>query len=181
MAQVRLSRDTSAHAVIADLGLLAPLRLSHDYACQNRIDFFLAGNESKDSVLTQRRKNKKRASKKERIPSCMVQIEQPEEEPETEQDLENYRFYGTLLLVGLILYLVLGLGAIFNLWDYLYDVTCARLGRKVPSHDTYPNDFPVEHYFVYVILLCPTIFWVWCIVSWVGMKLFRHAKGIANV
>ena len=110
-----------------------------------------------------------------------VQIAQLEEDEITDKDLASFRFYGILLLCGTTLYFVIGMGSLFNIWSPLYQRTSGRKGQLGgPMNRTMDYGFPVDNYYTYVILLCPAIFWVWCIVSWVGMKLFRHAKGIAN-
>lgn len=35
----------------------------------------------------------------------------------------------------------------------------------------------VASYYSLAMLLVPVMMWLWCVVSWVGLKLFKHAKG----
>lgn len=107
---------------------------------------------------------------------------------EGDDDYTDYRLLGILLSAGTVVFFIASMASIFNLWggvmlllgfdsDTITQPQPFVFGRSYKS--SIYSDFPVDNYYVYVILLCPAIFWIWCIVSWVGMKLFRHAKGIA--
>lgn len=39
------------------------------------------------------------------------------------------------------------------------------------------SDFPISNYYTFAILLIPVAAWLWCVIAWVGLKLFKHAKG----
>lgn len=45
------------------------------------------------------------------------------------------------------------------------------------SSEDVVSDFPVENYYSYAVLLVPVMAWVWVVVSWTGLKLFKHARG----
>ncbi|KAH3674701.1 hypothetical protein WICMUC_003117 [Wickerhamomyces mucosus] len=39
------------------------------------------------------------------------------------------------------------------------------------------NDFPIDNYYTYAILSIPVMAWIWAVISWTGLKLFKHARG----
>lgn len=34
--------------------------------------------------------------------------------------------------------------------------------------------WPVRAYYVYIVILFPTIIWLWALLAWIGMKFFRN-------
>jgi len=34
--------------------------------------------------------------------------------------------------------------------------------------------WPIPSYHVLLLVMLPTVFWVWATVAWIGMKFFRH-------
>ncbi|KAH3687925.1 hypothetical protein WICPIJ_001081 [Wickerhamomyces pijperi] len=43
--------------------------------------------------------------------------------------------------------------------------------------DSVMDDFPLDNYYSYAILLVPVMAWIWVVISWTGLKLFKHARG----
>lgn len=39
------------------------------------------------------------------------------------------------------------------------------------------QDLGMSNYALYVFYLNFVILWIWCLISWISMKLFRHSKG----
>ncbi|KAK9450619.1 uncharacterized protein V1518DRAFT_425393 [Limtongia smithiae] len=79
---------------------------------------------------------------------------------------------GYLVLFSTWIIVVMGVGSIFNVWTWVWT---SDKGTKTPR--TFESDFPIDAYYPSMIMLLCVVAWIWCIISWVGMKLFRHAKG----
>lgn len=136
----------------------------------------------KNSILPDNRGTKIKNRNRHNSVNTYIQIEQKYlNEGLTDEDLRRGKLYGIIIILGVMIYFIGGIGSLFNIWVPMYYKLKSNIFNLpvVPSIQA-NDDWPVENYYAYVIILCPVIFWIWCIVSWVGMKLFRHAKGIAN-
>lgn len=69
---------------------------------------------------------------------------------------------GYILLISTWVIFLISIGSLFDLWI---------ISNPLDS------DFPISNYYTYAILLIPVAAWIWCVVSWTGLKLFKHAKG----
>uniref|UniRef100_A0A060T9D0 ARAD1C37158p n=1 Tax=Blastobotrys adeninivorans TaxID=409370 RepID=A0A060T9D0_BLAAD len=71
--------------------------------------------------------------------------------------------------------LIIGVGFMYGLWS--------RVTGTYEPHTTNNHLFeditgyPIRNYHVCLLILTGVVLWVWCIISWMGMKFFRHAKG----
>jgi hypothetical protein len=84
--------------------------------------------------------------------------------------------YTGWVILALTWVLVLtGLVAILDLWHVFPP---ARPLNRIHSYADFENDtgYPIPSYYPLLVCLLPAVLWVWCIVSWVGMKFFRHAR-----
>lgn len=70
---------------------------------------------------------------------------------------------------------IVGLGSMFGLWKLLlgYDSSAVRF---VVSYEK-QTGYPISEYYACLIFMCFFVAWVWCLVSWMGMKFYRHTKG----
>lgn len=59
---------------------------------------------------------------------------------------------------------------------------CLGLGKPdetIMNYTDYEDDtgYPISLYYSSLIFLFAVVLWIWCLISWMGMKFFRHAKG----
>ncbi|KAK9240102.1 hypothetical protein V1525DRAFT_354333 [Lipomyces kononenkoae] len=91
---------------------------------------------------------------------------------------------GWVVLFSTWIIFVLGMGSMFGVWKWVWAPALKEGSRNgalgvlesVGIVDE-GSDFPIEEYYPSMIMLLCVVAWIWCVVSWVGMKLFRHAKG----
>ncbi|CAN6624106.1 hypothetical protein TRVA0_009S02828 [Trichomonascus vanleenenianus] len=78
----------------------------------------------------------------------------------------------TILIIVWSVFLI-GIGSFFGVFQSV---------PKVQNYAQYEKEtgYPIPVYYPTLIFLCIVVAWVWCIVSWMGMKFFRHAKGGIN-
>lgn len=69
---------------------------------------------------------------------------------------------GYILLISTWVIFLISIGSIFGFWS-------------IPEPEN--SDFPISNYYTHAILLIPVAAWIWCVISWTGLKLFKHAKG----
>ncbi|KAK9453630.1 hypothetical protein V1511DRAFT_504065 [Dipodascopsis uninucleata] len=88
---------------------------------------------------------------------------------------------GWVILFSTWMICVFGLGSMFGVWKWVWAPMVAdgaKPARRLRAGKVNEeSDFPIEEYYPSMIMLLCIVAWIWCIVSWVGMKLFRHAKG----
>ncbi|KAK9469626.1 hypothetical protein V1512DRAFT_273466 [Lipomyces arxii] len=82
---------------------------------------------------------------------------------------------GWIVLCSTWVIFVLGVGSMFGVWKWVW--APATIQRPIEALGDEESDFPIEEYYPSMLMLLCVIAWIWCVVSWVGMKLFRHAKG----
>ncbi|KAJ8103969.1 hypothetical protein POJ06DRAFT_234949 [Lipomyces tetrasporus] len=90
---------------------------------------------------------------------------------------------GWVVLFSTWIIFVLGVGSMFGVWKWVWAPALEDMSHNsisvlepVGTIDE-ESDFPIEEYYPSMIMLLCVVAWIWCVVSWVGMKLFRHAKG----
>ncbi|KAK9362819.1 hypothetical protein V1504DRAFT_447570 [Lipomyces starkeyi] len=91
---------------------------------------------------------------------------------------------GWIVLLSTWIIFVLGVGSMFGVWKWVWAPALEEGSRNrslgvlesVGIIDEV-SDFPIEEYYPSMTMLLCVVAWIWCVVSWVGMKLFRHAKG----
>ncbi len=100
--------------------------------------------------------------------------------------MHELRMRGYFIRILTWLTFVLGMGSIFGLWDWCFRLYLASLCRiQIPIigpvfnylKSAASDKMVVDHYYTYAFLLNFVIIWLWCVASWLGMKLFRHSKG----
>lgn len=70
---------------------------------------------------------------------------------------------------------IFGVGSMFGVWKTLlgYDSSAVRYSLSYEKQTGYP----ISEYYVCLIFMTFFVAWVWCLVSWMGMKFYRHTKG----
>ncbi|RPA87113.1 hypothetical protein BJ508DRAFT_410666 [Ascobolus immersus RN42] len=112
-------------------------------------------------------------------------------------------FYGWVVLISTWVAFVIGIGSVFGVWDWAWDVTpvngtaqqggpCAKWvnetwGVNVSCDAASVSDpslfgweaeggLPIDGYYPALIVLTGIMAWVWVVIAWVGLKYFKHAK-----
>jgi hypothetical protein len=77
--------------------------------------------------------------------------------------------WGWLILASTWIVFVAGISCMLGLWN----------PTQVRNYTQYEKQtgYPMPIYYPSLTILCVVIVWVWCIISWMGMKFFRHARG----
>ncbi|ODV86525.1 hypothetical protein CANARDRAFT_182811, partial [[Candida] arabinofermentans NRRL YB-2248] len=89
----------------------------------------------------------------------------------------NLKLLGYSIISVTISMLIISFGCIFNLWGYILG---SNNGNKLFSKSLVLDGDGVEiidNYYIYAFFLSFVIIWIWCVLSWISMKLFRHSKG----
>lgn len=103
-------------------------------------------------------------------------------------------FYGWVVLFSAWSVFVVGMGSVFGVWDWAWDVQpnanvtgqCSSWAREITAISTWetpaptpidPDDeLPIAGYYPALIVLTAVMAWVWVLIAWVGLKYFKHAK-----
>ncbi|CUM68557.1 uncharacterized protein PRCAT00006283001 [Priceomyces carsonii] len=99
-------------------------------------------------------------------------------ETETESDSSfsrNCVFYGYLILFASWIIFLISMNSIFRIWQYVIfpiSLSSERVYRKLFSLLETVDYYVLSGWSVYVVV------WWWSVLSWCGLKLFRHSKGI---
>lgn len=82
--------------------------------------------------------------------------------------------WGWILLITTWSLIFFAVFTMFDLDIYLFGSQTDRIDmHKAPDDD---DDFPIRMYYPTSFFLSLVMAWVWCIVSWMGLKFFKHAK-----
>lgn len=127
-----------------------------------------SGSESfyHDVEPTTRRRTINRA----RSPLADVAAVVPVEE---DYDYSETEWWGWVILVVTWIVFVVGMGSVFGVWGWAWDVGATPYAP--PELEDDPT-LPINGYYPALMILTCVMAWVWALSSWVGMKYFRHAK-----
>jgi hypothetical protein len=95
-----------------------------------------------------------------------------------EHETRSLMFYGWAILVSAWMIFIGGMGSILGLWDRLVGYETSTIQLYVDYEEE--TGLPIRNYYSLLVFLCSVVLWVWCVVSWMGLKFFRHAKGSSN-
>lgn len=97
----------------------------------------------------------------------------------------SLKVWGYLILIGTWSVSLISIGCMFNFWSWFFALPGLSAIAKfffIPQFIFAKFNFPydnnvVDHYYVYIFFLNFVVMWIWCVISWISMKLFRHSKG----
>ncbi|KAK1538657.1 hypothetical protein CPAR01_08770 [Colletotrichum paranaense] len=92
---------------------------------------------------------------------------------DTEIDYSDTEWWGWVVLIVTGLVFVMGMGSVFGVWSWAWDVGTTPYAP--PELEDDPT-LPITGYYPALIILTSIMAWVWVSVAWMGMKYFRHAK-----
>lgn len=70
--------------------------------------------------------------------------------------------------------------AVLNVWTIPNTIFQSIKEGELDEYDDPLDDFPIKNYYSIAILLVPVAFWLWSVVSWTALKLFKHSKGVGK-
>lgn len=92
-----------------------------------------------------------------------------------EWDYDETERWGWIILSITWFVFVMGMGSVTGIWSWVWDVGPNAVYPAWLGAWDDPT-LPIEGYYPSLILLTFVMVWVWVVVSWMGMKYFRHAK-----
>lgn len=87
----------------------------------------------------------------------------------------SLEFYGYAILISTWLVFVVSINSLFGIWKYvIYPLSLSDSGLYSRLTDIFTtiDSYILSMWSIYVVI------WWWSIGAWVGLKLFRHSKGI---
>lgn len=81
--------------------------------------------------------------------------------------------WGYVILASTWLIFVIGMGSCLEVWSWAWDV--GETPYAPPELEDDPT-LPIVGYYPALMVLTGVMAWVWCVVAWVGMKYFKHAR-----
>lgn len=103
-------------------------------------------------------------------------IEKPEylEDESTLSDVELKRI-GYVVLLGTWLVFIITMNTLFKIWEYII----YPLSLSAPEqYKRWRIVFETGDRYIMGIWSLYVVMWLWAYISWCGLKLFRHSKGI---
>jgi hypothetical protein len=82
-------------------------------------------------------------------------------------------YWGWIILFSTWIVFVVGMGSCLGVWSWAWDV--GETPYAPPELEDDPT-LPIVGYYPALIVCTGVMAWVWCLVAWVGMKYFRHAR-----
>lgn len=92
---------------------------------------------------------------------------------EEDWDYSETEWWGWVILVVTWVVFVVGMGSVFGVWNWAWDVGTTPYAP--PELEDDPT-LPITGYYPCLMILTCVMAWVWVVSAWVGMKYFRHAK-----
>lgn len=92
---------------------------------------------------------------------------------EDDWDYSETEWWGWVILVVTWVVFVVGMGSVFGVWNWAWDVGTTPYAP--PELEDDPT-LPITGYYPCLMILTCVMAWVWVVSAWVGMKYFRHAK-----
>ncbi|KIW08016.1 uncharacterized protein PV09_00961 [Verruconis gallopava] len=82
-------------------------------------------------------------------------------------------YWGWIILFVTWIVFVVGMGSCLGVWSWAWDV--GETPYAPPELEDDPT-LPIVGYYPALIVCTGVMAWVWCLVAWIGMKYFRHAR-----
>jgi len=97
------------------------------------------------------------------------------EQEELAEPYQNLKFYGYAILISTWLLFVITITSFFQLWKFIISPMAGT-----PFHTQLTTIFTTVDGLVVKLWCIYVVCWWWAFISWTGLKLFRHSKGIQN-
>lgn len=99
---------------------------------------------------------------------------------EQDQNLTtSLAFYGYAILFSTWLLFLITFNSLFSVWSYViqplsYNPESKELHNRLSYIFESLDNYVLSFWCIYIVI------WWWSIISWCGLKLFRHSKGIQS-
>ncbi|CAX43524.1 conserved hypothetical protein [Candida dubliniensis CD36] len=91
---------------------------------------------------------------------------------------ENLAIYGYLILISTWILFIISVNSIFEIWRFIIQPLQLSSSSSIVLHDKLTSFFETIDSYIIKLWCIYVVCWWWAIVSWSGIKLFRHSKGI---
>lgn len=85
--------------------------------------------------------------------------------------------FGALILAVTWLIFVIGMGSCLDVWSWAWDVGETPYAPPELEDD---ETLPITGYYPALMVCTAVTSWVWVISAWIGMKYFKHARGVVT-
>lgn len=103
-----------------------------------------------------------------------------EEDNENSEDYLNYkdqRRLGLSIIIGSFLVFIISVNSLFKTWKFIISPLKEEFGDEALYNRLF-RSFEVIDDYVLKIWSIYIMMWFWAGFSWLGLKLFRHSKGV---
>lgn len=99
----------------------------------------------------------------------------PWESPNDKHKPRDLKVYGYLILLGTWILFMVSINSLLELWKYpiaplAAHLTTIELHARLYRYFTTCDTYVIRSWAIYIVL------WWWAIISWCGLKLFKHSK-----
>ncbi|CAO2648068.1 Nn.00g089900.m01.CDS01 [Neocucurbitaria sp. VM-36] len=121
--------------------------------------------------------SRRRSNRSERRTSPVVDVLPSNLDLDDEWDYSATEWWGWIVLIVTWIVFVVGMGSCLGVWGWAWDVGETPYAPPELEDDA---TLPITGYYPALIVCTAVMSWVWVVVSWVGMKYFRHAKVVGD-
>lgn len=94
-----------------------------------------------------------------------------------DEKCNSLAFYGYLIIIATWLMFIVSVNSLFRVWSYvIYPLSLDK--DSIELHSSLTDLFNGIDYYVFSCWSIYVVAWWWALISWCGLKLFRHSKGI---
>jgi hypothetical protein len=132
-------------------------------------DFSFTGpNPNPGTSLAHRRSNRT-----DRRMSVTAVATPAEVDVDEEWDYSETEWWGWVVLIATWIVFVVGMGSCLGVWSWAWDVGETPYAPPDLEDD---DTLPITGYYPALIVCTAVMSWVWVVISWVGLKYFKHSK-----
>jgi hypothetical protein len=115
----------------------------------------------------------RRSNRSDRQTSVAAVATPAEADVDGEWDYSETEWWGWVVLIATWIVFVVGMGSCLGVWSWAWDV-----GETPYAPPDLEDDatLPITGYYPALIVCTAIMSWVWVVISWVGLKYFKHSK-----
>jgi hypothetical protein len=115
----------------------------------------------------------RRSNRSDRRTSVTAIPTPAEVDVEADWDYSETEWWGWVVLIATWIVFVVGMGSCLGVWSWAWDV-----GETPYAPPDLEDDatLPITGYYPALIVCTAVMSWVWVVISWVGLKYFKHSK-----
>ncbi len=89
----------------------------------------------------------------------------------------NIELWGYVILITTWSLFIWGMGSMLGIWSRVFSKSSTNQNFETLVYHHDDSGIPFSLYYPALLILIWVILWIWSLLSWIGMKFFRHAKG----